>query len=278
MKNIFLIATAFLALMPLPVRPADSLYGHAMEKLLNRRFPDQDISYLLVDTPTGELLAARWQNPEEPAPMGSLVKPFTALAYARAHDARYPEYTCAGKSGGCWYAPGHGKLSMAEAIAQSCNAYFRQLAAHLQPRQIAAETRRFKISSPPAQTHSETFVGLGNSWKISPLQMARAYSLLSLHRTDPGTAPLIRGMSLSAEAGTGHAVGEALEGADTLVKTGTAPCVHGVKWSGDGYVMALYPANSPRLTLLIRVHGAPGAKTAATAGKMLQTIIRGDEE
>ncbi len=278
MRYAIAIACAFLTMMSVLPSPADSLYGQAMAKLLNRHFPEKNISYLLVDTPSGELLAARWPNREQPAPMGSLVKPFTALAYARSHNVRYPEFTCRGKAGGCWHPQGHGTLNMVQAIAHSCNAYFLQLAAQLQTDQVAAEATRFQIGSPPARSPSTTLIGLGADWKIEPLRMAQAYGKLAQQRTEPGAAPLLRGMALSTKEGTGHAVGQALEDANALVKTGTAPCVHGVEWSGDGYVLMLYPADSPRLTLLVRVHGAPGAEAAKTGAQMLRLVVRGDEK
>jgi len=80
---------------------SDSLRKQSTARLLEQRFPGQDLSYLLLDAQTGDLIAARWENASQPVPMGSLLKPFTALAYGEAHSFRYPEYVCRGQAGGC---------------------------------------------------------------------------------------------------------------------------------------------------------------------------------
>ena len=80
---------------------------------------------------------------------------------------------------------------------------------------------------------------------------------------------LLHGMKLCALMGTGRAVG-----AGSRVKTGTAPCVHSRGTPGDGYVVALFPAEHPTLALLLRAHGVPGAEAAKTAGRLLQAVQR----
>jgi len=45
-----------------------------------------------------------------------------------------------------------------------------------------------------------------------------------------------------------------LKHADALVKTGTAPCTHPHAAPGDGFVIAMVPANRPELLLFVRVH------------------------
>ena len=42
-------------------------------------------AYVLVDAATERVLDARWDDLERPLPVGSLIKPFTALAYADTH-------------------------------------------------------------------------------------------------------------------------------------------------------------------------------------------------
>ena len=271
------LTVVFLLLATAPLRPADTLYGQAVAKILNRLFPASKVSYLLLDTRTGELMASRWPDRERPVPLGSLVKPFTALAYASAHGFRYPEYVCRGKADGCWLPTGHGRVDMTQAIAHSCNAYFHALAGQLPTEQVTAMAQRFGIVSLPKPGSPTALVGLGSEWKVGPLAMARAYSWLAQHSTEPGAGPLLRGMALSGQVGTGRKVGSALQQADALVKTGTAPCTHGVGWSSDGYVIMLYPADSPRLTLLVQVHGVPGAVAADTGGRMLRAAVERPE-
>ena len=80
------------------------------------------------------------------------------------------------------------------------------------------------------------------------------------------------GMSESARRGTAAEVDRALSFPDALAKTGTAACTHSRRAPGDGFTVALYPADEPQLLLLVRVHGVPGAQAAKIAGQMLHKI------
>ena len=255
--------------------------------LLERRFPQPEIEYILLDARSGDVLSSRWAGADDPAPLGSLVKPFTALAYGEEHDFLFPELECHGKSDRCWLPRGHGHLGLVQAVAQSCNAYFLSLSSGLKPASVAAVLRRYSIYDVGEKVSPESLVGLGSAWKISPLRMLRAYAELARRRDQPGVAQVIRGMQISESSGTGAGVGSALRknGASALTKTGTAPCVHGAKsevnddhpgsFAGDGYVVALYPAVDPQLALMVRLHSSPGSKAAEVAGKMLRTIADG---
>ena len=44
---------------------------------------------------------------------------------------------------------------------------------------------------------------------------------------------------------------------------------------GDGYAIALYPIGVPRYTVLVQLHGAPGASAAHIAGRILITVRDG---
>src|SRR3954470_3136061 len=258
--------------------------------LLERRFPQTEIEYLLVDARSGDVLSSRWADADDPAPLGSLVKPFTALAYGEEHNFLFPEFECRGKSDRCWLPRGHGHLGLVQAVAQSCNAYFLALSSGLKPASVTAVLRRYSIYDVGEKVSPESLVGLGSAWKISPLRMLRAYAELARRRDQPGVAQVIQGMQISETSGTGSGVGSALRknGSSALTKTGTAPCVHGGKGehngdddqqgslAGDGYVVALYPAVDSQLALMVRLHSAPGSKAAEVAGKMLRTIAHGE--
>ena len=257
--------------------------------LLERRFSQKEIEYILLDARTGELLSSRWAAPDQPVPLGSLVKPFTALAYGEEHNFLFPEFECHGKSDRCWLPRGHGHIGLVQAVAQSCNAYFLSLASGVRASAVAAVLRRYSIYDVGEKVPTESLAGLGSAWKISPLRMLRAYAELVRRRDQPGVADVVRGMQISEESGTGLAIGSALRrsGADALTKTGTAPCVHDARedvsgldehrasFAGDGYVIALYPAVDPKFALMVRLHSAPGSKAAEVAGKMLRAIADG---
>lgn len=249
-----------------------SLFAQSVANLLKRDFADKDISFLLLDARNGALLASRWENPETPIPLGSLVKPFTALAYAEQHEFKYPAHVCRGTATGCWFPRGHGEVDLASAIAHSCNSYFRALTAGMTAAEILPVATRFGVQPPTAETNGPALAGLGNHWQISPLKLAHAYLELVRRRDQPGVSQILDGMGQSARQGTGTEVDRALLYADAVVKTGTAACTHPNHAPGDGFTIALAPAGQPQVLLMVRVHGVSGSHAAKTAGQMLHRI------
>ena len=271
----------FLFLLAVPARcqqaqpsnsPPASLFSQSAAEILRRDFAKSETSYLLLDAKTGAVLANRWDNPEKTVPMGSLVKPFTALAYAQAHDFRYPIYECRGKLDGCWQPRPHGKLDITAAVSVSCNAYFRHLAEGVTLEQLRPVVLAFGLEFPDGESTSATLFGLGDQWRISPMHLAEAYLELNRRKNQPGVARILAGMRQSAQRGTGAAVDRQLKRAKALVKTGTAPCTHSPWAPADGLVIALVPEDQPEILLFVRIHGVAGAKAAETAGQMLREM------
>jgi cell division protein FtsI/penicillin-binding protein 2 len=252
--------------------PPKTLFSQSAIRILDGEFQDPGISYLLFDARAQVLLSSRWNDAARPIPLGSLVKPFTALAYAEAHGFEYPAHVCKGQASGCWRIRPHGELDIVSAIAVSCNSYFRLLAESLKGEQLLPTANTFGLDAPNRELTGESLIGLGEQWRVSPLHMARAYLELYRRRDQPGVRELLSGMAQSAERGTGAGVGRALQHADALVKTGTAPCTHTHPAPADGYVVALVPADQPEMLLMIRVHGVAGAKAAFTAGRILKRM------
>lgn len=266
------------AVRPVPASAAtsavvrNSLFAQSAAQILQRDFESREVSYLLLDARTGSILAARWDDVERPIPLGSLVKPFTAIAYGDQHQFRYPPHVCKGEAGGCWRPRGHGEMGITSAIANSCNSYFRMLTANMNSEDVVPTAERFGLEPPASDVSGPALSGMGNRWLISPLHMARAYLELSRRRDQPGAREVLAGMAQSARQGTGSEVGRALKHSSALVKTGTAACAHESHAPGDGFAVALVPAEQPELLLLVRVHGVPGARASLTAGRMLSRI------
>src|SRR5207249_7386422 len=67
----------------------------------------------------------------EPGPLavGSLLKPFVAKAWAHAHPGVPPPVERCERASGCWRPAGHGTAGLTRALAVSCNAYFKKMAA-----------------------------------------------------------------------------------------------------------------------------------------------------
>lgn len=281
MKRLAILALTVLLVGPLrggsPDAAAPSLFQQSASAMLHRDFSGPNISYLLLDVRTGRVLAQQWDRPDRPIPIGSLVKPFTALAYGGAHGPRFPQHECTGGAT-CWLPRGHGRLDLRHAIAYSCNSYFRALASDIHGAEAAQAFHRVGLESAVPDLSAEQLVGLDDTWTVAPLQLARAYLGLASRPFDPVVRQVLSGMAESARAGTGAGVGRALHGRPALAKTGTAACTHGGA-PGDGFVVALYPADAPALLLMVRVHSVPGSHAAVTAGQMLQrlTDIRGQD-
>jgi cell division protein FtsI/penicillin-binding protein 2 len=276
MKYVPLLLILFVA--PARCRPEgprptdDSLFAQAAGQTLEHEFPDRDISFLLVDAYTGQLIASRWEQPDSPIALGSLAKPFAALAYWEEHDFRYPVHHCRGTATGCWRPSGHGEVDLTSAIAYSCNSYFRALTANLTSRDVYPIAIRFGLEPPDSATSGISLAGLGPKWKVSPLHMALAYIELAHRRDEPAIKQILDGMEESAREGTGAEVDRALKVSKALVKTGTSECLHAHRAPGDGFTVALVPADDPKILLMVRVHGVPGAQAARTAGLMLRKI------
>jgi len=249
-----------------------SLFAQSAAKTLNNEFPDANISFLLLDAHSGQVLASRWEQANTPIPLGSLIKPFAALAYGERHDFHFPAYTCRGFETGCWRPGGHGELDLTSAIAYSCNSYFRFLTAELKASDLSPTASQFGIEPPDGDTAGPELAGLGPRWRISPMRMARAYLQLLALRTHTAVREIFAGMERSARQGTGAEVDRALHSGAALVKTGTAACTHPLHAPGDGFAVTLVPADEPRLLLMVRVHGVPGSHAAKTAGEMLRRI------
>jgi cell division protein FtsI/penicillin-binding protein 2 len=232
------------------------------------------IAYLLVDATTQRVLEARWDSLERPLPIGSLIKPFTALAYAETHRFTYPAFTCRGSVDGCWLAAGHRRVGVTEAIAESCNAYFRHIAERTVPDVLATRLQSFGMLTNTGAPTQASMVGFGDALKLSPPAIIRGYLELASRVAQPGVSPIVDGMLASARTGTGRGVGAAIRGTDALVKTGTAPCSHSRRATADGYTIVVYPADRPRILLLVQAHGRTGADSAVIAGEVLASALK----
>jgi cell division protein FtsI/penicillin-binding protein 2 len=219
-----------------------------------------DVNYIIIDIPTRQIIKQDWPDADRPIPVGSLVKPFTALA----SSGPFPELVCNGTVDRCWLAKGHGRIAFRDALANSCNAYFLQLAQNVDAHSLAVVAAKFGIPPPVLET-PEARIGLGQDWQISPLALTRAYCELTSRAAEPRVAEILAGMKLAAESGTASAIGHG-----ALAKTGTAPCIAKRKHQGDGFTIVLAPADSPRIALLVRVHGVPGAEAAKSAALLLR--------
>ena len=141
---------------------------------------------------------------------GSALKPFVAMAALQAGLTGEQSYFCAGhiQLGNtqfhCWKRHGHGSITMRDAIAQSCNVWFYQVAQQLGIDRIATTLRQFGFGQTTGIDLQHEKAGLvpDSVWKrrqfnqpfyqgetvvhaigqgflqVTPLQLARAYAAL----------------------------------------------------------------------------------------------------
>lgn len=251
------------------------LFSQAAEQAFERGFPDPAVSWLLLDG-HGNTLAERWPDAQHAVAPGSLVKPFLAMAWGEEHGSAFPQVSCLGTRSRCWRPSGHGTLGLEEAIAQSCNAYFLALAATLDRTRAAGVLARFGLAGPPVTEARDSLVGFGDGWQETPAALAAAYSQLLL---DPSQPPwrerIVAGMGMAADHGTARSIDAALGAHAALAKTGTAHCSHTPRAAADGFTLVAWPAQQPRLILLVRVHGVTGAQSATVAAQMLRLLGAG---
>jgi len=236
---------------------APSAFDHAV--------PGMSADYIVLDVATKQVVASRWTDMNTPIPVGSLVKPFLALAY----DGPFPEFECKGTANSCWRRRPHGRLGFIDALAESCNAYFLNLARHTDEEALRRVAAKYSID-PPHGMSPETRIGLGEGWKISPLALTRAYAELASRSGEPAVRTILSGLGRSAVSGTSSAIG-----GGALAKTGTAPCAAKRGDAGDGFSLVLYPADGPRTAILVRVHNVPGALAAETSARILNVVRSG---
>jgi cell division protein FtsI/penicillin-binding protein 2 len=204
------------------------------------------MSYVRIDLGSDRVEQKGWVA-HEAVPVGSLNKPFVALAYAQEHGFVYPRHRCT--AGECWLPRGHGLVGIEQALAQSCNVYFRALRLATSAESLAATGLR---------------LGLGDVDRSAPEELLRAYVELHRRGAEPGVGPILAGLHAAARGGTAK-----LLGVDALAKTGTAPCTHTPRGDGDGFAVVLYPAVRPRTALLVRLHDRPGSHAAQRARALL---------
>jgi cell division protein FtsI/penicillin-binding protein 2 len=168
-------------------------------------------------------------------------------------------------------------MTLQAAITQSCNAYFLALGRDLTVGEANATLAAYDLPPVNAADKAMTLAGLSPSWQVTPRALAAAYLRLESDAVRNRFRPLLEGMRESAKVGTARAVSAALPATAVLAKTGTAPCRHTPRAMADGFTVIFFPAEDPRLFLLVREHGVTGAASAAVAGRMLRALEAGDQ-
>lgn len=113
-------------------------------------------------------------------PLGSIVKPFIAKSITER------KYLCRGKYGRilCTHPKQTAPISLAQAIAISCNGYFASLAEELDLRSIEQSLRKYGFGNGhllPGKQKEDFFIGEGGTVTLSPIALTRAMLTLALN-------------------------------------------------------------------------------------------------
>ncbi len=203
-----------------------------------------------------------------PRPVGSLQKPWAVAAWGQAHPHEKPPLLECTKESGCWKPSGHGRVDLARAFAQSCNAYFLALARATpeDTRARALSDAGFEVARPLSP---EATIGLGpldSLPRVSPATLLSAYRDL-LTRPWPSRddlrLALVDGMRAAALDGTGALLARR----GSFVKTGTVPSLEGRPLATSGWALAA-SAGGESLVLALLSDGT-GSAAAAALGEEL---------
>ncbi len=173
----------------------------------------------VVDVASGRVLAAVPGNAcEEAHPPGSLAKLATAHAGLLTGRIRTDtSFECrgalrvAGRVFHCSIPGGHGRLTLPEALAQSCNIWFYQAGRRVGSGSILRSWRMLgvPVSADAASGVSvERLAAAGEGVRLTPLQMALLCRTIALKKDTPGSpcGALAAGMEAAVTGGTARAL------------------------------------------------------------------------
>jgi penicillin-binding protein 2 len=207
---------------------------------------------------------------------GSTLKPIL-LEYALRHGIVTPqtEVFCRrnlrieARSLACTHPADENAFTAENALAESCNSYFAELARRFSSTQLGDALRTAGIPYEPLHRASEedrelTVLGLQGT-AVSPFELARAYRgmMLSL----PADGPVVRGLAESVSYGM--ADGASVPGMAILGKTGTASDP-GRSWT-HGWFAGVLPG---RLVVVVFVPRGDGGTAAELARRFFVALRR----
>jgi cell division protein FtsI/penicillin-binding protein 2 len=158
-------------------------------------------------------------------------------------------------------------LSLAEALAYSCNSFFADVARRATGIELAGAFRRMGFDAgTPADAEQTALMSIGE-WGVTAnlTEIAHAYHALSGKCSSPAVAPILDGLQLATTVGTARLA--APTGVSVAGKTGTSP---GRGGSGRNALFAGWaPARQPRIVVAVRAIGGSGGAEAAPVARTL---------
>jgi SpoIID/LytB domain protein len=245
-------------------------------------------AYLVVDLQTGRRLAVRRENLiGQPVAPGSIAKIATLIAALESHvvepDTTFVcrrRTTIEGETINCSHPALGRPLTLAEALAHSCNYSFASIASRLRREDLDRALVSLGLSpSDPAVPVPFAALGL-RGVRATPEQLLTAFvrAVGAAAPGLPGAAPakvadatrrvLVEGARGAADYGSAAVLkAHSLAG---LAKTGTAPMPGGRYM---GLVVALAPADRPTVGVVVAAPGGAGLDAAGVAADRLQEAL-----
>ncbi len=242
------------------------------------------------------------------AEVGSLLKPLTLISAWEGGLQENQSFLCSPSSPlsqaeeSCWEHRGHGALTAGEALANSCNAYFRGVTLWVQPEIYFKTLKRFEIEpvavpfTGSIKDHLSSRMALGLDIKIIPQTIffatasflfeaplfkvvKKGPTFVTLISTSTNDRPLSTRQKAMLQKGfgesevTGNLRNKAHGNFKAYVKTGTASSV---EYPGQtcGWVSYFTPKEKVRLGILLYVPRGTGATTAYPLAVELVSILQ----
>lgn len=294
-RGLIALLIVFLALLVMGVieallaaTPGPPLQHETLQQEVQAALKYRDGVVILWERPGGK--SQVFGNPkllQEKFLPGSLLKLITAQA--ALNQGLDPALTCDGRIDErghreyCWTPKGHGHLRLVQALSQSCNLYFYQLARRLGWPALAKEFQQWDLPLPQDFTPQESDLGraaIGEATELSfsPKQVASFWESLLAKASDPKLKNLFFALEQASQSGT--AKGLSSLGFPIWAKTGTADS-QSEAYKTHGWILAAAPAPKPRWALLIFIKNAHGyGAPTALAGKILAQLpkLKSQEE
>jgi cell division protein FtsI/penicillin-binding protein 2 len=252
---------------------------------IERRHPD--IVALVSDARTGRPLGGVRVSEarlERHAP-GSLFKIAIAIAALEGNGRSASTHRCTGHDTidgtayRCWDTAGHGELSLRDAIARSCNLYFRALGRTLSRTSLASRASTLGLLPRDHAATIDDATLLGSAAAVTPeMLMSTALTLASRGRLSRPTMslsghryrPLYDGLRECVRSGTARAAWSART--SIAGKTGTVDRA-GSPGRHAGWFIGFAPFDRPQYAVVVLHRNGMGSDAAVIAREILEALL-----